>query len=264
VSQDTNGQDHIELTPGQKLRVYQEGTALTPAAEMHTHTVQKGETLYGVGKLYGIEVEELKKLNGLSSDSLSIGQELKIPKTSGNLTDPQAEAQKSKPKSPTEKKSEYPYTIHLVTSGTQTLYALLVQEENYLYQICKQLGVDYDSCKSLNPGLGLRYKQFQAPIQTNQLVFLPTFMLKIQKGETAYSIYKKYYPKSFQKEELEYLLSVQGLSAESIPENFPLMLIQHNSLKDVETIQREGTEENIDMEEYFKKYENFAQKELDY
>ncbi|MDX2304446.1 MAG: LysM peptidoglycan-binding domain-containing protein, partial [Microscillaceae bacterium] len=240
VSQDTNGQDHIELTPGQKLRVYQEGTALTPAAEMHTHTVQKGETLYGIGKLYGIEVEELKKLNGLSSDSLSIGQELKIPKTSGNLTDPQAEAQKSKPESPTEKKSEYPHKLRLVASGTQSLFVYVVQNEILLYQLSKEMGLDYEACKRLNPELNA-----QVALKPNQLVYLPTFTHQVLlKGETAYSIFQKYYPNSQRNDEMEYLLRLQGLEANQIPEKFPLLLIQRHSIQDVPTAEREGQEED--------------------
>ncbi len=52
-----------------------------PAAsvEKKYHTVQKGETLYGISKKYGISVEELRKLNNLSKDpSLRTGQKLLV------------------------------------------------------------------------------------------------------------------------------------------------------------------------------------------
>ena len=42
------------------------------------HTVQKGDTLWGLAKKYGVTVEQIKKLNNLKSDVLSIGQILRI------------------------------------------------------------------------------------------------------------------------------------------------------------------------------------------
>ena len=45
------------------------------------HTVQKGETIYGIGKKYGIAPAELRKLNNLSeSQPLKTGQKLIISK----------------------------------------------------------------------------------------------------------------------------------------------------------------------------------------
>lgn len=42
------------------------------------YTVVKGDTLYSISKRFGLSVEELKKKNKLKSNTLSIGQELKI------------------------------------------------------------------------------------------------------------------------------------------------------------------------------------------
>ncbi len=42
------------------------------------HTVSKGDTLYGIARSYGMSVEELKKMNNLSIDTLSIGQKLVV------------------------------------------------------------------------------------------------------------------------------------------------------------------------------------------
>lgn len=56
-------------------------TAPKPAAsaEKKYHTVQKGDTLYGISKKYGIGVEELRKLNNLSAgQSLRTGQKLVV------------------------------------------------------------------------------------------------------------------------------------------------------------------------------------------
>lgn len=43
-----------------------------------THTVQKGETLYAISRMYNMTVDDLKKLNGLNSNAVSIGQKLKV------------------------------------------------------------------------------------------------------------------------------------------------------------------------------------------
>ena len=57
------------------------GIPYVPPKEEKTDTykVVKGDTLYGISKKYNITVDELKKLNNLTSNQLSIGEVLKIP-----------------------------------------------------------------------------------------------------------------------------------------------------------------------------------------
>lgn len=43
------------------------------------HVVQQGETLYRISLLYNVPVEEIKKLNNLEGNLISVGQRLKIP-----------------------------------------------------------------------------------------------------------------------------------------------------------------------------------------
>jgi len=43
-----------------------------------THTVKKGETLYSISRKYKITVQQLKKSNNLSGNTISIGQKLII------------------------------------------------------------------------------------------------------------------------------------------------------------------------------------------
>jgi LysM repeat protein len=50
------------------------------AATESQHTVVKKETLYSISALYGMKIEELKKLNNLKSNALSIGQIVKVIK----------------------------------------------------------------------------------------------------------------------------------------------------------------------------------------
>jgi len=51
----------------------------TVSTKNQYHRVQKGETLYRIGRKYGISVEELQKLNNMSSDQpLRTGQRLLV------------------------------------------------------------------------------------------------------------------------------------------------------------------------------------------
>ena len=44
------------------------------------YTIKKGDTLYSLSKVYGISVDQIKALNGLTDTNLSIGQLLVISK----------------------------------------------------------------------------------------------------------------------------------------------------------------------------------------
>jgi N-acetylmuramoyl-L-alanine amidase len=44
-----------------------------------THKVKKGESIYTIAKLYGVDVQDLKKQNGLRRNKILVGQILKIP-----------------------------------------------------------------------------------------------------------------------------------------------------------------------------------------
>lgn len=46
---------------------------------MFMYTVSRGDTLYGIAKKYGTSVEEIKRINYLTGNSLVIGQVLRIP-----------------------------------------------------------------------------------------------------------------------------------------------------------------------------------------
>ncbi|HAS46509.1 MAG TPA: hypothetical protein DCS93_38865 [Microscillaceae bacterium] len=42
------------------------------------HTVQRGETLYRISRLYKVSVEDLKEWNNLANNNLTVGQDLVI------------------------------------------------------------------------------------------------------------------------------------------------------------------------------------------
>ncbi len=46
---------------------------------MTTYVVKKGDTLYAIASQFGTTVAEIKRVNGLTSNNLKIGQKLKIP-----------------------------------------------------------------------------------------------------------------------------------------------------------------------------------------
>ncbi len=50
----------------------------TKQYEVFTHTVKKGDTLYGISRRYDISVDELRRLNNLNDNIISIGQILNI------------------------------------------------------------------------------------------------------------------------------------------------------------------------------------------
>ena len=43
------------------------------------HVVEKGQTFYRISVIYGISVDKLKEMNGLSNTNISVGQKLKVP-----------------------------------------------------------------------------------------------------------------------------------------------------------------------------------------
>ena len=47
-------------------------------SKKNTYKVKKGDTLYSIGRKYGVPVDVLKKLNGLRNNTISIGQRLLI------------------------------------------------------------------------------------------------------------------------------------------------------------------------------------------
>jgi len=85
----------------------------------NTYTVKSGDSLYQIAKKYNVTVDELKELNNLTTNLLSIGQELKIPNIISN------------------EKNET-YKTYIVKSGDS------------LYQIAKKYNVTVDELKELN------------------------------------------------------------------------------------------------------------------
>lgn len=65
----------------QVLKIPNSSTPQVPT-ESNTYIVKSGDTLYAIAKKYNTSVDAIKKLNNMSSNSLSINQVLKIPVSS--------------------------------------------------------------------------------------------------------------------------------------------------------------------------------------
>ncbi len=69
------------LKVGQTLKVPFEKTLVVPkkvAQAAKTHSVARGETLYAISRKYGVSVDDLKRMNKLTSNALALGQKLII------------------------------------------------------------------------------------------------------------------------------------------------------------------------------------------
>lgn len=66
------------LRVGQQLRIPISSNDSDKNNDYNTYVVQRGDTLYKIASIYGMSVDELIKINNLSSTSLSIGQVLNV------------------------------------------------------------------------------------------------------------------------------------------------------------------------------------------
>ena len=71
-----NNLNNDALSIGQILKIPVKSIDI---GETDIYQVEKGDTLYSIANKYGISVQELKDINDLSTDNLSIGQLLKVP-----------------------------------------------------------------------------------------------------------------------------------------------------------------------------------------
>ncbi len=69
------------LSIGQKIRIPKssETEEITPSTDYIVYIVKSGDNLYSIGRKYNISPTELMNYNNLSTNLLSIGQEIRIP-----------------------------------------------------------------------------------------------------------------------------------------------------------------------------------------
>lgn len=127
-----------------------------------TYIVKKGDTLYSIAKKYQTTVDQIKKLNNLSNNNLSINQTLKIPKQ--EIITPSTELTDD-------------YDIYIVKKGDS------------LYKIAKSYDITVSKLKEMN--------NLKSDILSiNQELKVPKskvsyLIYKVQKGDSLYQIAKK-------------------------------------------------------------------------
>ena len=146
------------ISIGQELKVPTPESTSKEEEKNNVYTVKKGDSLYQLAKKYNTTVEELKKINNLTSNTLSIGQKLNLP---------------VKNEEPT---NEFEYYT--------------VQKGDSLYQIAKKYNTTTNELKNLNEltstllSIGQKLKVPRTGQQYN--------LYTVVKGDSLYQIAKKY------------------------------------------------------------------------
>ena len=125
------------------------------------HTVEAGDTLFGIGRQYGVSIEAIAIANNLSNDVVWIGQTLVIPTTEGYV-----------PTAPTQEGYGYPppnydapSTFNQPMQGDG--YHMVMQGET-LYSVARQYGTTVEMLISTN-GIAQPYL-----IYVGQQLIIPT------------------------------------------------------------------------------------------
>ncbi|MEC0584279.1 LysM peptidoglycan-binding domain-containing protein [Bacillus spizizenii] len=115
---------------GQTLSINGKSTSSksSSSSSSSTYTVKSGDSLWKISKKYGMTVSELKKLNGLKSDLLRIGQVLKLKGSASSS-------------------SSSSLSVSTSSSSTSTYK---VKRGDSLSKIAKQYGTTVSKLKSLN------------------------------------------------------------------------------------------------------------------
>ncbi|MCC6905976.1 MAG: LysM peptidoglycan-binding domain-containing protein [Anaerolineae bacterium] len=143
------------------------GTTATPATgQPATHTVQAGETLFGIARRYGVTVNTLVTLNNITdSNRITVGLVLRLPGGASTATPAATSAVTSTPGTaqPTATAGTPAATTAAPTAaptqgGTAAVYHT-VQAGETLYRIALRYGTTYQAIAQLN-GLDASYRIF--------------------------------------------------------------------------------------------------------
>jgi len=157
----------------------------------YLHTVEKGQTLYAIGKLYKVDTSEITKANPGTDTGLSVGQVIKIP------AGPE-EKKEGKDIKPDTSKGFNPVRVE------KGMPVHRVQKGETLFGIARQYNVDVNDILEKNPAAnsGLKLEQeLIIPVKTAETPVAekpkPTasdtlHVHLVKTGETLYSIAKSY------------------------------------------------------------------------
>lgn len=120
-------------------------TAKAPDAS-GTHTVLRNETIFTVAKQYGVTAYQLRKLNNLPDNAITIGQVLKVP--GGIVTEVQVpkekQAEQTAKPAPASKDESF---IHTVSDG-ETIFTIAKKYNITAYQIRSANKMDENTIKT--------------------------------------------------------------------------------------------------------------------
>ncbi|MFN3917722.1 MAG: LysM peptidoglycan-binding domain-containing protein [Flavobacteriales bacterium] len=155
----------------------------------YKHEVKKGQTLYGISKMYEVTQEDILNSNPESKDGIKIGNELLIP-VKGGVNIPSNVTIENKPKAGT-------YVEHTVEKG-ETFYGITKKYNVSQAEIITFNGFAADYVLQSGDVIMIPsetkqsevIKPTDAPLEENK----DTKAIKhtVQKGETMYAISKKY------------------------------------------------------------------------
>lgn len=190
---------------------YTPPTTATPSQT--TYTVKKGDSLYAIAQKYNTTVDELKQLNNLTTNNLSIGQSLKLPSQTRNTYTVKAGdtlysiATKNNTTVATLKQLnnltsntltigqvlQLPSTEIIEIPTTTTTYT--IKSGDTLYSIAKKYNTTVNQIKQLNNLTSNTLtigNQLQIP--TSQFIETPTTTITytVAPGDTLYSIAREY------------------------------------------------------------------------
>lgn len=164
------------------LKVGQELKVPVAIKDRTIHAVQKGETLYGISKIYGLTIAELTALNPEKVKDLQVGATLQLQNKISVVSVPKKTTLNDK-------------NIHVVAKG-ETLYG-----------ITKKYGVTLEQLKKLNPGLSesiaigdkiilpsttKQIEEKKPKVENSPKSEAKLIQYTVEKGETFYGISKKY------------------------------------------------------------------------
>lgn len=129
--------------------------------EENIYIVKKGDSLYSIANKYNTTIDELKRINNLTSNILSIGQVLKLPSDKASAVE-----------------------------NEENTISYTVQKGDSLYSIARKYDTTIDRIKKLN-------NLTTNLLSIGQVLLIPTdtnleTTYTVQKGDSLYSIAKKY------------------------------------------------------------------------
>lgn len=164
--------------PYSRLAVYNQNKEKIQGTKFAVHNVRKGDTLGGISKKYKVSMSEVKKLNRLKTNVLSINQELLLPIPS-DMTRALAKSTKKVAKKSTKRKT-IRYVVHTVKSG-DTLGGLAYRYKTSMNEIRKKNRLKSDLL-SINQKLILPVKNVKKTTKRHT----------VKSGDTLGGIARKY------------------------------------------------------------------------